>query len=218
MANTTLIQWITSANKLRTVSDTVDATKGTAPLPVTSTGLPASLGQQTSAASTSVVLASDQSAVPVSSSSKAVRVVPTITAGAYSANDVIGGVITFANAARVSGGSGVIQTLVLTCRAAVEAALTIVFFSATPSSAIADNGAFTWGTTDADLALFQGSVDILASDYKTLMTGKRSATLKNIGLEYDCAATSLFAYIIGTGGPTYVAVDDLAIRPGFLRD
>ena len=55
MANTTLIQWITSLNKLRTVSDTTDATKGTGPLPVALIGS----GQQAAAASASVVQAKD---------------------------------------------------------------------------------------------------------------------------------------------------------------
>lgn len=180
--------------------------------------LPAALGQSTAAQSLPVVLASDQSAVPVKGNTFDIRVVPTVTAGAYSANDVVGGVLTFANAARNSGDGGVIESIVISDRGNVGAALTIVFFSATPSSAIADNGAFTWGTSDADLALFVGSVDIATSDYKTLATGKKTATKSGVGIGYACAATSLFAYIIGTAGPTYVATTDLGCLISVLRD
>ena len=39
---------------------------------------------------------------------------PTVTAGAYAANDAVGGLLTFAKAARVAGRGGVIKGLKIT--------------------------------------------------------------------------------------------------------
>lgn len=38
---------------------------------------------------------------------------PTVTAGAYTAGDAVGGLLTFANAARNSGGGGVIKDVII---------------------------------------------------------------------------------------------------------
>lgn len=55
-----LIQWYKNAtSRTYTVSDVTDDTKGWGPLPVTATGMPASVGQLAPAASVSVVDATD---------------------------------------------------------------------------------------------------------------------------------------------------------------
>ena len=38
---------------------------------------------------------------------------PTVTAGAYSANDAVGGLLTFANAARFDKGGGIIKDVII---------------------------------------------------------------------------------------------------------
>lgn len=160
---------------------------------------------------------SDPQSVLAKTQSKSIRVAPTVTAGAYSAGDVVGGVLTFADAARASGGCGMIQSVVVTDRGNVGSALKLILFSGSPSSAIADNGAFAWGTDDADMAKYQGEIDIASTDYTTLAT-KKVATIPNVGLLYACDATSLYGYLVCSGTPTYAATTDLAVRLGVLRD
>lgn len=152
----------------------------------------------------------------VGGSTLKVAVTPTITAGAYHANDVVGGIQTFANAARVSGGTGKIDTIVVRDLAAQNVVLQIFFFSATPGTGTyTDNAAMDLDDTDSALCL--GHITVAATDYISLADNS-IATMRNVGLDYTCAATSLFALIRTTGTPTYVSTSDLIITIHFLRN
>lgn len=89
---------------------------------------------------------------------------PAITAGAYSAKDAVGGLLTFANAARVQGGIGVIEKLVITDLSIQAAELILVLFDRT-FTAMADNAPFD--PSDADLANCLGWIDIGTGLYQT---------------------------------------------------
>lgn len=151
----------------------------------------------------------------VKSSSDVIRVTPTITAEAYSANDVVGGVITLAGAVREAGGAGVLQSVVIVDRGNVGAALSLLLFRASPASALADNAPFAWGSGDGDKYL--GRVEIAASDYATF-AGRKVASVKNVGLVIAADATDLFAYLVCSGTPTYASQSDLTLHVGILRD
>jgi len=153
-----------------------------------------------------------------------VSITPVVTAGAYHANDIIGGtgagaglgINTLANAVRVSGGTGIIQSLVISDLAAQNAVLEIYLFSANPAAGTyTDNGALDIHDTDALLCI--GRIDVAASDYKSLADNS-IACVKNIGLVIKVAATSLFVIIRTTGTPTYAGTSDLKLTFGILRD
>ena len=72
---------------------------------------------------------------------------PTVTVGAYSANDAVGGLLTFANAARVSAGSGVIKDVILIDDAGQDAIMELWLFSQT-FTAMSDNAA--WAPSEAE--------------------------------------------------------------------
>jgi hypothetical protein len=145
-----------------------------------------------------------------------IRLNPTITAGAYSANDVVGGEITLTGAMRTSGGSGILQSLTVHDADSESAALEFYFFDSAPGAAIADNGAFSWNATDEDKYL--GMVSVLTGDYIT-RGGDVFATIRNIGLPVVATGSAdLFLYIVLTGAPTFTATSDLTFTFGFLRD
>src|SRR5574343_384011 len=96
-------------------------------------------------------------------------VVPVITAGAYSANDVVGGLLTFQLApeapAGVNPASGFVRVVTISDDDNEKAALELHLFREAPT-VIADNAAFA--PTFADLKKRVGSVVIAAGDYVTI--------------------------------------------------
>ena len=139
---------------------------------------------------------------------------PTITAGAYSAKDAVGGLLTFANAARVSGGTIRIESVVVTDLSIQAADLVLALFDRT-FTATADNDAFD--PSDADLANCLGYIRINNSDYATF-ADNCVATLKGVGLSVKLNGTSLFGQLMCTGTPTYASTGDLVVKLGILQD
>ncbi len=134
--------------------------------------------------------------------------IPTITAGAYTSGDALGGLLTFPNAARVSGGRGTITKVVVVDDANKLQPIDIVFFDQT-FTAISDNDAFA--PSEADLENCLGHISIAATDYASF-SANAEATKRNVGFDYKLDGTSLFgqAVIRDTGG--YNATDDLTVK------
>jgi hypothetical protein len=129
---------------------------------------------------------------------------PTITAGAYSANDVIGGLQEIdINAS--SGGT--IRRVNLIDDDSEAAAMVLYFFDQQPST-IADNAAFA--PTVADLKKLIGTVTVGAGDYVTVNSNDY-AVLNDINLDYAISDT-IWVYAVVTGTPTYTATTDLTFR------
>lgn len=130
-----------------------------------------------------------------------------ITAGAYSANDVVGGLLTFD--VHSAGGGGVIRQVILCDDDGEAAACKLYFFNAAPSS-IADNGAYA--PTFADLKKRVGArVAIAAADYNTF-SGNSIAVKSDLSIEYATDGGKLYAYLVCDATPTYSATTDLYLR------
>ena len=144
--------------------------------------------------------------LPTSSKVVRVSVTPTITAaGIYASGDAVGGLLTFANAARVSGGSIVIEAATIIDNDSEVATLELILFDQT-FTPTADNAAFD--PTDADLANVIGVVPF--STYQTFADNSithRSA----LGLACKLAGTSLFGQLVVRGTPTYTATSDITV-------
>ena len=137
-----------------------------------------------------------------------ITVAPTVTAGGYSAKDVVGGLLTFANAASVYKGSGVIRKCVIKNNANVADLLMVNLFSQAPA-VIADNAPYD--PTDAEMAYCIGVFPIVAADY-VLGTDNGVATkLLEFPFVLVAGGTSLYAYVSTVATPTYAAVTDFAI-------
>jgi len=140
---------------------------------------------------------------------------PTVTAGAYSANDAVGGLLTFANAARSSGSGGVIMTVTIIDDAGQDAELELWLFDRT-FTAMSDNAA--WAPSEADLENLVGVLSTEDSDQGYLAAGTPSAVTINQAMRYDLNGTSLFGQLVTRGTPTFAATDDVTVKLGLLQD
>lgn len=128
----------------------------------------------------------------------------TLTVGAtYAAGDFVGtsaAPISFANAARVSGGSGTIRSVTISDpSASTAAALELWLFNATVTPP-ADSAA--WNLSDADGLKCVGVIQIpTTAQFLSSATGVMHVGL--LGLQFHCAATTLFGALVTRGTPTY---------------
>lgn len=146
-----------------------------------------------------------------------VQVTPTIGTAAHATGDYIGGLQEIANAARVSGGSGVIQAItVFDKNPSLRAAMDIFFFDRSVTTG-ADNE--VWDVSDADMVYCLGGISIGPYNVAFPATILNAiSTLVNINLPYVLSGTSLYAQAIVRGTPTYVADGDLIFSYTLYRD
>jgi hypothetical protein len=132
----------------------------------------------------------------------------TTSVTAYTAGDQVGTQFTLASAARASGGSGMIRSVVLTSAADIIGAFDVVFTRSSITLA-ADNAAYAISDTDAlavvGIVQLAGALDI---------GNNRVAAAYNLAVPYDCSGgTSLFASLITRVGHTFfAAVTDLQLQ------
>jgi hypothetical protein len=139
---------------------------------------------------------------------------PTITAGAYGANDAVGGLLTFADAARLEQGGGVVYSLVIVDDAQQDAALELWLFDQ-PFTPVADNA--PWDPIEAELESLVGVVSTAdGAWFDTASEGV--AVVKCAGLRYDLLHTTLYGQLVTRGTPTYAATDDITVKLGLLLD
>jgi len=180
-------------------------------------------GQGTKATSLPVTLASDEDAVglaagelhvgQVGGEGATIVVTPTVTAGAYTAGDCVGGVLTFANAARVAGGGGIVKSLLLIDDAGQNSEMELWLFSAAFTSP-GDNA--PWVATEVELHTLVGIVSTGTGIWYA--TGTPGVARVEASQRYDLAATSLFGQLITRDTPTFAATDDITIIIGLVQD
>lgn len=139
---------------------------------------------------------------------------PTVTAGAYTANDNLGGLLTFANACRVAGYGGVIKSMVIVDDASQSGTIELWLFNQT-FTAGADNA--VWTPVEAEL---ENLVGIISTTDGIWYTGGATATVNvtEASLRYDSTGTSLFGRLVTRTADTYVATDDVTVVIGLLQD
>lgn len=125
-----------------------------------------------------------------------ISVTLTVTNGAYTIADVVGGLITFPNVVNAVGKSVVINTITLAGVVAIPYELW--FFTQDIATPRLDNAVF--GLAAADGAIFLGAVPILASDYFAAQTAFNNATVRGVGLQMKTGAATqnLYAYMKAT--------------------
>ncbi len=149
---------------------------------------------------------------------KSFTVTPTITSGtAYAAGEDIGGLITIASFGRSffsgNGGSGLIQSVVLTDASAQNASVDIVFFASDPSNTtFTDHSALSIAAADLTKAI--GVVHL--SDYTTASTSIGQA--QNLAIPFVLSATTAYVAIICRGTPTYTSTSALSLIVNVLQD
>ena len=139
---------------------------------------------------------------------------PTISAAAiYAAGDNVGGLLTFANAAREAGDGGILVTFTIIDDDQEDAALELWIWDRT-FTAGADNA--PWSPSDADLENCLGVVTTADGAYYD--SANQGVATVQVTVRYDLVGTSLFGRLVTRGAPTYTATDDLTIRVGLVQD
>lgn len=142
--------------------------------------------------------------INVSDATVVITVGVTLTVGAtYASGDFVGTSttpISFANAVRTSGGSATIRSITISDPAASPAAaLELWLFNATITPP-ADSAA--WNLSDADGLKCVGVISIpTTAQFLSSATGVLHVGL--LGLQFHCAATTLFGALVTRGTPTY---------------
>ncbi len=145
---------------------------------------------------------------------KTVEKALTVGTDAYTANDVVGGLITITVP---ESRGGTIRRVNLVDADNEDAAFTLHFFDQLPSI-IADDAAFA--PTIADLKKRVGVVTIAAGDYRT-DNGMSVADKHDVNFDVDgnrgvtestaSASGKIYAYLVATATPTYTAATDLTL-------
>jgi len=142
-----------------------------------------------------------------------IALTPTITAGAYSAGDAVGGLLTFVNAGRASAEGSVLTDVLIVDDAGQDAELELWLFNQT-FTAISDNAA--WAPSEGDL---ENCIAVIST---TDSTWRAAGTPSVINIEctrrIDITGTSLFGQLVTRGTPTYAATDDLTVKIKLLQD
>ena len=134
------------------------------------------------------------------------NVAPTVTAGAYSTNDVVGGLMTFKGLRR-----GSLQTVTITDKAAQSADYLLVLFNDTPTlPSIVDNA--TYDINDADLPKIIHTITLTAAASRTAFSDNAIYTVSGLDVPIQAQCPSISAYLIATASaPTYASTSDITV-------
>lgn len=146
---------------------------------------------------------------------------PTITAGAYTANDALGGLMTFAGAAAFDGGSGMVVAVRLLIANPTPAApgIDLHLFNRAVTPA-ADNAAASFTVADLDDGAWCGFVPVRSNDWMSAAATNLVAAYKETRVPFHCASGSkdIFGAMVDVDGATYGATDDLEVVLTVLQD
>lgn len=145
-----------------------------------------------------------------------VQVTPTVGTAAYIAGDVIGGVLTFANAASASGRAVRVEKLSIIDKSQQSIPCTLQLFSATPAGGTyTDGSALVYHAND--YALYQSQIRLLAGDWLSYPATPTDSFVAWTGSSHvNLAATSLFGLLIADGSFS-LTNGDLIINIGGVR-
>lgn len=133
---------------------------------------------------------------------------PTVTSGAYSAGDIVGGLLSF-EVGQSSGDTVLIQEVQVTFKAAVQPALRVILFDADPTNTTkTDNAAYSLNAADA----FKVRKTLSLSSYSTHGTPK-TVSLGSVALPFKCASgsTSLYVLVVDDTGVTLTSTSDMQV-------
>jgi len=135
----------------------------------------------------------------------------TASTTAYGALDCVNtGVLTFAGAARVAGGKGVVRSALFQSRGDVEAPVSLILFSTSAISAtLTDNDALV--IDDNSLDKIVGVITAATGDYRDLNTAQAAFVAKDVYFDLPAGATSLYGVVQADGAFTYTSFNDLGI-------
>ncbi len=138
---------------------------------------------------------------------RTLTITPAVTAGAYSANDVVGGLLTFSNAFPTISKKGRVTTVAVFDDAGQTASYELFLFKSLPAT-ITDNAA--WAPSKANLLESRSWTNLATTD--KFAAGTRSVTpLQSMNAFIESDSTTLYGYLVDLTGRTGASVSDITI-------
>jgi hypothetical protein len=145
-----------------------------------------------------------------------VQVTPAVTAAsAYVTGNVVGGLITFANAVQGTVLSGVLESVTLAIKSTQTATFKLYLFSSAPATTFTDKTAPAIGTGDA--AKLLDGITLTGAD-SGLGSNVTLYVADNIGKSLVLAGTALYGVLTVTGTPTFTTTSDVVVTASILKD
>lgn len=147
----------------------------------------------------------------VEGSGFAASATPTVSAGAYSQHDVIGGLLEFKNIAPRAGASVIIQRVQVILLADVDPDLDLILFSEAPTG-INDNAALSISDADAFKIVAGINSDSAAATYIDIGNSRLiefDNLAKAVTLKSD--STSLHGFLVDRTGVTLTSTADVKV-------
>ena len=138
---------------------------------------------------------------------------PTVTNGAYTANDVVGGILTFP----VYGGKPgcvMVTGVMVGIKAAVTSTLTLLLFDSAPANALLDNAALSLNASDLSKLIKAIPVSSVNGN-STLFDLGTPNTYSNDGINLPCVPAdgqNLYAWLVDGTGFTLTSTSDIHVR------
>lgn len=146
----------------------------------------------------------------------AVAVAPTVTASsAYASGNVVGGLLVLPNMVRLTGGTAILQKVVVDFKTTQTAQLDLVLFANNPT-----------GTTFTDKAAFS----LAAADFNRVIGTVHITDCTSLGTPSVCQAsglalpiqgqgsTTVYGVLVTRGTPTYGSTSDIQLILQALQD
>jgi len=153
--------------------------------------------------------------VAATTSMRQVRLVafPTVSiTPAYTAKDAVGGKLTFANAARSTGGSITIQSVIVADKSQQQPSLELVLFDR-DFTASSDNAAFD--PADTDLPYIVGVIPV--SNWFDF-NDNSVATRHGLQVAAKLEGTDLYGQLVTRSTPTFVSTTDITVALDIIQD
>ena len=131
------------------------------------------------------------------------KVTPTVTAGAYGANDVVGSLLTFSGLR-----NGTLQAITICDNAAQAVDYLFVLFESTPTT-IADNATFDIADADLSKIIYQDS--LTSASERQAFTDNSYHYLYGLSVPLWSAGGTVYGFLITTSTPTYAATSDITV-------
>ena len=143
------------------------------------------------------------------------QVTPAVTVGAYSAGNVVGGLISFGTVVNSTVLSGVIESMTVAAKINYTGGFKLNIFASSPSTTFTDKTAPA--ITTADTAKWLDEI-VFSSAVQTLGTNCSFYKADNIGSAVVLAGTTLYGVLTCTGTPTFATTSDVVVTTQILKD
>lgn len=146
-----------------------------------------------------------------------VKTIPTVSLTIYAPNDVVStGGVAITGAMRISGGNGILQSILVKDAANQKPVIDILIFDSALAGTYTDNAAFTLDA--ADVSKLIRKISILSADYQTIGSKAYADVQLNRVVKASGSANLYALIVLQSGTPTFVAATDLQIDFGFSRN